>query len=69
MKINNYFLNFDEGDNITITSDFLEQAYILYNTLSTLETLNNMNKRKLNEEKENISILQDIIKLLVKEMN
>ena len=59
-----YFLNFDEGDNITITSDFLENAQILYDTISTLETLLNKTKRELNE---NITILQDIIKILIKE--
>ena len=62
MKIIEYFKNFDEGDNITITADFI-------NNVLNLEELLQVLIRQNNELNDNIEIMHKYIKILLKEID
>lgn len=57
-----YFLNFEEGQNITITSDFINKVENLQEFIYKLN-------REISTKEEEKEILMNTLKLLIKEMN
>lgn len=57
-----YFLNFEEGQNITITSDFINNVENLQEFIYKLN-------REISTKEEEKEILMNTLKLLLKEMN
>lgn len=64
-----YFKNFEEGDNITITADFINHAENLCEHINTIHNFLAQKNKEINELNDNIEIMHKYIKILIKEID
>lgn len=64
-----YFLNFKEGDNITITADFINNVESLREYIEAISDYSQQRKKEINTLNENIEIMHKYIKILLKEID